>query len=218
MEGTFDLRLKHPCCVQISAFSGSGKTFIAAKIVRFRNRLFTEKIKQVVWLYKHWQPIYDDLKKEVNGIIFTNKLEEIADYTSSSDATLVVIDDFVTDMITQQNKFLPLFLELSHHGNNSILILTQSLFIPGSRLALINCQYLLVLKLARDSSSLYRLAYQILPSSPKQLYKAYQHSVNSRPYGTFLMDSHPHQDDRVRFRSNIFFWENDCYVYVIKND
>src|ERR1700748_1774063 len=149
MDPTVDLRFKTPSCLQIVGISQSGKSSLTAEIIRHRKRLFTEAFKNIVWIYQTWQPLYDQLQSEVENIVFKKELDEVEKYTKSPDHTLLVLDDAMANVIANSVKYLPYFIMGSHHNNNTIILLTQSIFIPKSRLIQIACHYLIIFELAR---------------------------------------------------------------------
>ena len=212
-----DLRLKAPSCLQICGISQSGKSYLTAQIIRERQRLFTEEFQTIIWIFREYQPLYDKLKLEFSNIIFSKDLKEAEPYLQSTDHVLLVLDDCLMDLIHSSSKFLPYFIQGSHHQNNTIVLLTQTIFVPNNRIVQLNCHYIILLTMARDSSSVLRLAYQISPLRPKFVYLAYKDAINREPYGHLLIDSFPHQQEIARYRSSVFFWKDNFVLYSPKS-
>jgi len=210
-----DLRFQSPCSIQLAGVSNSGKTFLTAQIIENRDRLFTQTFDKIVFLYREWQPLYDKLEKE-QGVLFTSSLDEVEEHSRSPEPVLIILDDVVMDLISNSKEILPYFLSRSHHGNNTVMILTQAIFLPNARLMQINCQYLILFKLARDSSSVLRLGCQIHPLSPRFLYNVYLDVVEKKPFAHLVIDSTSTQSPLARFRSSVFYWEPDFLLYSPK--
>ena len=62
-HATFDPRLQHPFSMVVSGPSNSGKTYFVKTVIENMDRLFSEKIENIVYIYSCWQPKYDDLLK-----------------------------------------------------------------------------------------------------------------------------------------------------------
>lgn len=216
MNGPFSFKFQSNSNCMLVGFTQSGKTHLCAEIVKHRERLYTEKFDKVVWLYQHWQPTFEVLQ-ETDEVVFTkdfSKVQELA--ADSSERTLIILDDVIVQLLKNSISILQLFLEGSHHCNNTIILQSQSLYVPGCRLIQINTHYLVVFRLYRDISSIYKLAFQIDPRHTKTIFEIYNHAVNSRPYGTFVSCNHPKDNDLLRFRSSVFPWQSLSYIYRIQ--
>ena len=49
------------CFLTVSGPSGSGETHLVAQLLRQHRQIFKPKFEQFVYLYNHFQPIYEEL-------------------------------------------------------------------------------------------------------------------------------------------------------------
>lgn len=125
-------------------------------------------------MYDQYQKTYDELKEADENVVFTNDLDDVDKLIENVDAAIVVYDDRVLDLISNNTDILSFILQKGHHKNLVLILLTQAIFLPKCRLIQINVHYLITFKLLRDSSSILRLGYQILPRNSRFLYDAYE--------------------------------------------
>lgn len=207
-----DLRLAFPCTIQVSGYSQAGKSYLAAKIVKHRKRLFKKKVDKVIWLYSEMQPLYETLQQEESEITFTKDNQDVLDELESGEPVIVVLDDQTIQTLANNSSLLTFFVQSSHHKQAVFIWLTHAIFLPKCRLIQINSTYLVVFRMLRDSSSIYRLGYQLMPSSPKTIYEAYRYSVNKNSYSYIFFLFHPSDVAGTRIRTSLFFWEKDFEI------
>ena len=76
----------------------------------------------------------------------------------------------------------------------------------------LNSHYLVLFKNPRNVGQFSILARQMYPSGFKFAVEAYR-DATKRPFGFLFVDSKPQQDERYRFKTNIFLGEmQDVYV------
>lgn len=118
---------------------------------------------------------------------------------------LIIIDD-CQESIKKDKRITNLIIRGSHHGNFGVFLLLQNLFTQGSEMRTIslNCHYFLLLRNARDTSQLTRLASQIFNKDKqrKTLIDAYN-TATSVPFGHLLIDVKPYTDESLRIQSNL---------------
>jgi len=127
--------------------------------------------------------------------------------------TLLVVDD----LMSETNQLVAnIFTKISHYRNISILHLTQHMFDKNkfARTISLNAHYLVLFQNPRDANQFATLAKQIYPNDSRFAIEA-DADDTSVPYGYFLVDLKPEQDDRYRLRTNVFPGETQ-YVYVRK--
>ena len=92
--------------------------------------------------------------------------------------------------------------------------LTQHMFDKNkfARTISLNAHYLVLFQNPRDANQFATLARQIYPNDSRIAIEAYADDT-SVPYGYFLVDLKPEQDDRYRLRTNVFPGETQ-YVYM----
>ena len=215
----YDLRLKTPFSWLLAGGSGSGKT---TKTLAFLNshKLITDNpnCENIVYYYNQWQEQFDRVQpgtvsKWVQGL---PTLEQITEDTSAHKKTgsIIVLDDFAHLMT---KDIVELFTVYAHHGNCSVLLLTQNLFDknPIFRQISLNCQYISIFKNPRDSLQISSFARQVNPTKPKFIVDCYRHATK-KPYSYLFFDNHQKTDDRLRVRSRILPHEHPMWVYLEK--
>lgn len=145
----------------------SGKSVLVAKIIRHRYRLFTHALKTVLFVYTEWQLVYDEIQDNDVNVHFLNNPSEVEPFIDGDEKLLIIYGDQVQDLISSsKNKTaLSYALQKSHHRGLVFIFLTQSLFLANCRLLQINVHYLIIFRLIRDNSSIYKIGYQILPKT-----------------------------------------------------
>jgi len=116
---------------------------------------------------------------------------------------IVILDDLLNDVYSKQ--VCDLFTKCSHHRNISVILITQNVFHQGRycRDTSLNAKYLFLFKNVRDKNQFMFLACQFYPESSASLYKPYLEATH-RPHGYLLLDLSQDNDDRLRFRTDIF--------------
>ncbi len=206
--------------------SGSGKTYRTCDILRAKDDMIEggERIRNVVFFYAAWQPIYEQLKNEGVVTKFVKKnptsqdfVDLVKDYVA--DGSIVVIDDFMTsigpdmvDIVTVQSR----------HYNTSTFILFQSLFPPNklARQISLNVKYIHVHKNPRENAQIQTLARQLAPKDNKWIVDAY-HRVTSEPHQCMLFDLTQQREEALRYRSHYLprelpmrVWTREGYFHV----
>ncbi len=200
--------------------SASGKTYRVCDILRFKDDIIKggKDIKNVVFCYNVWQPIYDELKKEEVVTKFVNKKPDVKEFTAlvkpyaKKGGSICVIDDFMGQI---DDSLLDIVTVHSRHNNTTTFLLFQSLF-PANKLARqisLNVKYMHVHKNPRENSQIQTLARQVSPVDYKWIVEAY-HDCTEKPHTSFLIDMTQHCDERLRFRSNYLPAERPMRCYV----
>ncbi len=217
-----DFRFPHGATHLIVGPSGCGKTVRTANILRNKNVLICngEKIKNIVFCYATWQPLYDSLKKENIVSKWVNKMPTSEDFVELVEAfrdkggSIVVIDDFMSKINSSLDEIVRV---LSRHNNTSTFILFQNLF-PPHRLARqisLNVKFIHVHKNPRENSQIQYLARQISPGSYKWIVDAY-HEATKKPFTAFLFDLTQEREKKFRFRSNYLPSEEPMKLWLEK--
>jgi len=219
-----DVRFRAGATHLIVGPSGSGKTFRTASILRLKNELFHggSRIKNVVFCYSTWQPVYDELKNEnvvtkwVNKAPTNEEFIQLVKEFKDKGGSIVVIDDFMSDI---SKDLVEIVTVSSRHMNTSTLILFQSLFPsnPLARQISLNVKYIHIHKNPRENAQIQYLARQLRPTDYKWIVAAY-HEATDEPYTCFLIDLMQDTNNKLRFRSNILPEEWPMRVWMSKND
>ena len=219
----YDMRFESGATHLVVGPSASGKTFRTAAILDQKDKLIVDgdRIRNVVFCYSVWQPIYSTLRERGVVTKFYNKkptCEEFAELVRDhrhEGGSIVVIDDFMGEIDTDLVNIVTVH---SRHYNTSTFILFQSLF-PSNRLARqisLNVKYLHVHKNPRENAQIQVLARQLYPRGYKWVVEAY-HKVTEKPHSCLLMDMTQKCPDKLRIRSNYLPSEAPMKVWTSKH-
>lgn len=208
MEQTHNLRFIKGATHLVVGPSGSGKTFRTCDILRNKSSIIEggEAIKNVVFCYSAWQPIYEDLRREgvvtkyVNKNPTSDEFVKLVEPYKDRGGSIVVIDDFMTQI---DHNMVDIVTVQSRHHNTSTFILFQSLFPPNklARQISLNVKYIHAHKNPRENAQILTLARQLSPKDYRWIVAAY-HEVTQQPHQCLLMDLTQQRDERLRYRSH----------------
>ena len=113
--GLFDARLQHPFSMIVSGPSNSGKTYFVKTLIENVEKVISQKIENIVYIYSCWQPLYDDLLKSRN-IKFVEGIPTSLcddDLLPVNKNNLLIIDDLMNDAsnnVEVQNVFKSMYI------------------------------------------------------------------------------------------------------------
>ena len=216
---THDLRLLKGSTSVLYGPSASGKTYRVANILRNKNVVIKEgeSIRNVVFCYSAWQPIYSELQQEnvvtkwVNYMPNSEQFRSLAESHVSEGGTIMVVDDFMTSL---SKDLVQIICVDARHYNVTLFVLFQSLFPanPLARQISLNAKYLWISKNPRENSQIKHVCRQIQPLSWTWIVHAF-YDATSKPYGYLLFDLNQETPDFLRFRSNVLPSEAPMVVY-----
>lgn len=174
-------------------------------------------IKNVVFFYNSWQPLYDQLREKnivtrwENYMPSNDQFVDLMKPYMKTGGSLCLIDDFES----QINRSLETIVKVtSRHYNVVSIILFQSLY-PTHRLARqisLNVKFLHIHKNPRENAQIQFLARQLSPSNYKWIVQSY-HSATRKAYSSFLIDLTQEQRSFLRYRSRYLPYELPMVVY-----
>ena len=193
----------HPTSIVVAGPTRSGKTYFVIKCLKHSHiQPFPNRI---LFLYKEWQPAYDELKILLSDVEFHEGVDVPSlNYLSVADKNLVIIDDLMSSA-GDSKQISKLFTQESHHKNLTVIFLVQNLFYHGKEMRNIslNAHYLVLYKNPRDKSQIRYLAQQIFPENTKFLVNAFLNAT-LHPHSYLLLDLHPETLEDFRTLTNIF--------------
>ena len=207
MPPTYNLRFVKGATHLMVGPSGSGKTYRTCDILRAKDSLIENGhlIKNVVFCYAAWQPIYENLRREgvVTKFVKKNPTSEefvqlVKDYVKTG--SIVVIDDFMSKI---DHDMVDIVTVQSRHYNTTTFILFQSLFPPTklARQISLNVKYIHIHKNPRENAQIQTLARQVSPKNNKWIVDAYHH-ITAEPHQCMLIDLTQSREEKLRFRSH----------------
>lgn len=209
--------LQNPTTVLVTGPTQSGKSFWTKRLLEEKDRVFENPPVRVVYAYGAWQPAFEELRER--GVLFHEGLpgEEDIDRWFDGSPSLLVLDDVMKEACDSP-EITRLFTVKCHHGNISVVFLTQNIFPPGkcSRTISLNCHYIVLFKTKRDQLQVQTLGRQLLPGQSGYFMESYADATASR-HGYLLCDLHPRTEKEFMLRSRIFPGEYHWY-YTPKSD
>ena len=178
-----------------------------AQLLQLSNTMINPAPTRILYFYKRWQPLYDEIMKHVPRIEFVEGIPyNIKDdsYFDTKSPTLFILDDQMRDS-AKSSDICELFTEGSHHRNLSVICLMQNLFYQGkeSRTMSLNTQYLVLFKSPRDKQQISILARQMYPNRSHYFIEQYE-KATQRPHGYLFVDLKQNTSEEDRLQSDIF--------------
>lgn len=196
--------------------SSSGKTTLLKRLIDHSGVLYETKPQRVIFIYKHWQPVYQTIESENDKVSFINHIPEeceLLEMVKGSSHSMLICDDMQSEL--NANSFaLSLFTRLSHHYNISTILMQQSNSTPNKFNSSINknSHYTILMRSSRDGNTLRSIGGQL--NDYKNLLAAYKDATSQRPFSYILIDSHPKSNPKIRYKTDIFPDDEVCIAYV----
>ena len=218
MHGTKEtvaLPFEEASTVCISGATKSGKTSWLHKLLKNKEAMFTVPVSKILYCYGIYQPLFDQMLKDVRDISFHEGLpteEEVKEFTDANH-NLVIIDD-LSDEAVKNPDVEKLFTRGAHHLNTSVFFVSHNCFRQGkcARTIALNTHYTVLFKNIRDGQQIACLGKQMFPGNKDALVEAYK-DATSEKYGYLVIDCTANGKDTFRLRTKIFPGE-DPWVYI----
>ena len=210
----------HPCSSMcIAGCTGSGKTHWVLRLLKHLPGMYQDSPPQsVMYCYGVYQPLFDDMEKEVPNLTFHQGLptrENIEDFTQDGQHHLLILDDLMSE-VAASKTVQDLFCQFCHHRNVSVIYITQNIFQQGkcARSIALNTYYLVLMRALRAASQISHLGRQLYPGNGSMLEEVYR-DCTQEPYSYLVIDLAPQSEDKYRQHTHIFP-DKDPIVYVPK--
>lgn len=212
MDG-INLQIPHPATISVVGSTGGGKTHLVLDLIRNRDKVFSEPLQKVCYIYSDFQPSFHHIQATDPDVNFTQDLSCIESLTGPC---LLVIDDHQEAIAKGKNNELVtrLYTTHAHHRNISTILILQNPFSNGLRTINLNTQVLILCDNPRDRSVARFIARQICPGRTELLTSAYNRAVAQREFGYLVIDLHP-KNKRYKYwlRSHVMP-SDDLEVYT----
>ena len=195
-------------------FSACGKTTFVKELLLNHGQRIRPTIQRIVWLYKRWQPLYDDIQKSV-----LPKVEFIQgiptdldddDYFDPQINNLLILDDLFHES-GKDKRITDLFTEGSHHRSLSVITINQNIFGNKDPTQRRNCHYLILYNNPVDRQSLMTLARQMYPKNSDKFLKAFE-KATKYCYGYLLVDLKPFTNESERLKYDLDWQHYDSII------
>ncbi|CAC5384203.1 unnamed protein product [Mytilus coruscus] len=189
----------------VSGPTSCGKTYFLKQLLQNLDTV-SPKPQRIIWLYRRWQPLYEEIKNTVlprvqfiQGIPLDLENDSFLDPTERN---LIILDDLMSTA-AKDPRITDLFTEGSHHRNLSVVVLNQNLYYyskdPTQRR---NCHYLVMFNSPIDKQQVMTLAKQMYPGKVSYFLNKFQEAIK-QPFGYLLVDLKPTTLETLRLRANI---------------
>ena len=210
---------QHPFTMTISGPTGSGKTMLLKELLQ-KDKIMPSP-DRIVYLYKRWQPLYDQMQEILTNIEFMRGIPEKNDEDSFFDLeknNIVICDDMMS-VTAADPKIADLYTEGSHHRNLSVINLTQNLFPIGKNAVTQrrNTQYMIIFKSPMSQDQIRTLGTYMIPGRLDEFLHLYDEATR-KPYGYLVIDAKQTTPFEERFKTNIFLSKHPTTETQCKND
>ena len=208
-----DYLFESPSTICIAGPSSSGKSNILLAILAERQKMFSQKVHNVVLFYGEYQEIYEN---PLGGAVTLHygfpTDEELEQYFVSFEGqhSLIIFDDLM-DKAAESPLGSDIATKLSHHRNVTCINLVQNIFKQGkaARTQAVNSLYIILTCTCCDLRQVSTLGQQLFPGKGSQFVQVYEDAVDSplnKKYpGHLFIGCHPMKTKRdCRLLSNIF--------------
>ena len=206
ISSIFDARIKHPFCMVVVGPTASGKTSFVIKLLEHSKSLLSPTPDYVVWFYGiETKDLSKDKYLSSNNITAIRGLPDSFDkYIIPGKSNLLIIDDLMTEVVTNRNV-TELITRQCHHKNTSVILLLQDFFYEGSqrKTFLRNAQYLVLFPTPLDMSSIYAIARKIMPKKVKTFLNIFERATK-KPYSYLFIDGNVQSPPEAQLRTDIF--------------
>lgn len=205
MEVNFDSRFQLPFTALLVGSSGSGKSFFVKDLLENMDHTLSRQPDQIIWCYSSYQPMYDELSKNVDIKFYEGIPDSLRDETlfPSKLHTLLVIDDCM-EIASNHEEVMKAFTMYRHHRKLSVVFLLQNIFHQGkhSRTISLNTNYIVLFKSPRDKMQIRILAQQMFPGQTEYFLQSFNDATKD-PYSYLIVDMRPECPDDLRLRSGL---------------
>ena len=203
-EETEHLVFKHPFTMTVSGPTSCGKTFFVKQLLQ-NSRFIQPTIQRIIWLYRRWQPLYDDIQKTVRPYVeFIQGIPvdlEKDSFIDPSVRNMIVLDDLMSTS-AKDPRITDLFTEGSHHRNLSVVVLNQNLYFSKDPTQRRNCHYLVLFNNPVDKQQIMTLGRQMYPGKVLYFLEKFEEAT-SKPFGYLLVDLKPTTSESNRLLGNV---------------
>lgn len=212
----YDLRFPLGTRFVIVGPSGSGKTEFVMNLLKYQKIMFKNSFSRIVYIYGQSEPEITNFSDiEIEKIHGIENIEENIESFDSTQNNALILDDVMSE-VGDQKIISDLFTRISRHNNITVFLLLQNLFPKGKYFVDIsrNANYIVLMTNPRDISQIKTLEQQIFGKSSSFLLKSYIDATRNKPFGYLFLDFNQTTPEKIRFRSNIFPFEDYHTVYI----
>ena len=210
-----DIRFKENFKIFVCGPSRCGKTVFIKDLLQNIPSITKQNISKVIYVYKVWQQIFEDMKLQGLVHFFLREEENIVEKIkklSFGQYSLVIFDDLINSKNLEEISNL--FIVDGRHSNYSMIFTSQRMFVNNEYFRQIsnNCDYIVVFKNPRNYSEIRTLAQQLTPMS-LDLLEIYTKATKD-PFTYLLINLTQECNEDVKFLSHLFDYDHYVKTYV----
>ena len=212
-----DIRFKENFKIFVCGPSRCGKTVFIKDLLQNIPSITKQNISKVIYVYKVWQQIFEDMKLQGLVHFFLREEENIVEKIkklSFGQYSLVIFDDLINSKNLEEISNL--FIVDGRHSNYSMIFTSQRMFVNNEYFRQIsnNCDYFVVFKNPRNYSEIRTLAQQLTPLN-LDLLEIYA-KATTEPYSYLFINLTQECDESIKFLSHLFDYDHyvKCYVRI----
>jgi hypothetical protein len=199
-----------PFRAQLVGSTSSGKTYFVVQLLKYSDKIFSEKLASVKVFYVADQHHYGEMSRYTTNIEFykniPTNLDNIIDTLDNKKHHLFIFDDLMASLFYNKT-LLRLFISASHHQNISVILLLQSLHLKTqlSRTIGLQSDIFVFFNNWRDKQDIRLFSRQVDPDHPRFILDSYIKALSLREYGYLIVNlQHKLVDQRFRIITGIF--------------
>jgi hypothetical protein len=204
LSAPFNMMVSGPTCCGKSSFVSS----------LLRSDKIQPKPNRIVFMYGEWQPGYDALRQNIDGIEFLAGWHpEVYESLIPQQNNLIIMDDIIS-RCKSDSTLGELFTRGSHHRNVSVILITQNYFWSGSMAVDVrrNLTYLVLFRCKQDWQQIYSLGRRMLAGKRSERFMQAYDDATQMPHGYILIDMHNHCPERYMLRTHILTDRINVYL------
>lgn len=192
----------HPFSCIINGVSNSGKSFLAAQLIKNRTKYINGEFDKIIYCAKYYTSFPEILKKDKIISFHSSIPSEQIFLNQSNENVLIVIDD-LSQEIFESPDVANCFVQ-GRHRNISLIVMTHALFPKqkNARLCSLNASHIIIFRNLRDCQQIQHLARQICPSDSKSFTKMYLNCC-AKPFSHLMLSFGQNIHNLFRYRTNI---------------
>lgn len=199
--GIYDFRLENDSSMVVSGPSKSGKTTFVTQLLKNRDKMFRNPIKNMYWFYGVENGGHEEL--EALGVVLKKGTPTHADFEQLGANDLIVLDDLQEESKGDEGV-TNLFLRGCHHKGFFAITITQYLYGDQQQRKINNnAHYYVIFNNARNQRQMSGFLFTMFPKGNSDLVNKLVMEVQGK-YAYLFIDFTPECDERLRLRTNLF--------------
>ena len=213
----YDIRFKENFKIFVCGPSRCGKTVFIKDLLENIASITKQNISKVIYVYKVWQSIFEDMHSQGLVNIFLEEKDNIIEKIKNlayGETSLIIFDDLINSKNLEEISNL--FVVDGRHSNYSLIFTSQRMFVNNEYFRQIsnNCDYIVVFRNPRNYSEIRTLAQQLTPIG-LDLLDIYTKATKD-PFSYLLINLTQECSEDLKFISHLFDYDHYVKTYVKK--